>query len=711
MASLYSNIGLLINKLRGSYLGQHQDPGFVVKPFQYGDWEWLTFKDEFPTLQNRAYSPPISFSRDDIDLKIQVPPLELNLAENVVSSTLNLPSTLNNTLSLSQTTILLLSSQAAPASTLQSDSRRSSSNNLIKTNFNRLFKAKTGDAVLDEDASDSENDNEYDMDRASDDNYDIYDNDKISDYNSLHSDYEAGQDDIKIDHDDIGGQESLQREILDDEFDGDEDHSNFLTDSDLTDSDAFLLDDSLYGSDISLFKTTTNHSQASESKRHLRAQTGEKALRKRTPQLADSMKNEQLNLKTILNKKLSKSFSNLLTAGQRIIEDEPIVKKEPIKPVLKSNLTAILNESSTISSTRVLEYFKFVGETTGQKPVSIKVYVPDFAPDKAVDLKIARQTLVKDLIGFILFNLDNESKAFLNNNPQLINPNYWCLRIVEDDGEIDDDFGPLDRNKPILGYGINEVLLQKVSLKEFKQNELRFPQPKVFEKFENSLNTAESSTHKRLKSLIPEEVDPDSDTQITVPSKATNLLHDKFVEDSEQETKKTTKPSKSSSFKAKSMILPNSLRASSRVSSSLNQQQLFYNLTNNNNGSTNRLTTSSFLKWTVWRHHQLAFKNRSERSLSIDGEYIYIIPDSVIPDHDKVAYKYLVDANNTKTTSFHVSQIVKCKQSKKYPANLKIVVMKPAGLKRYDLEALDPIQCQEIVRLINTLIDAYAVSK
>jgi hypothetical protein len=72
------------------------------------------------------------------------------------------------------------------------------------------------------------------------------------------------------------------------------------------------------------------------------------------------------------------------------------------------------------------------------------------------------------------------------------------------------------------------------------------------------------------------------------------------------------------------------------------------------------------------------FVGKRESVLAIDGDYVHIMPPEKTGMFDSV-----------KTTSFHVSSVVSCKQSKKVPSNFKIVVIKDRDHdhKTYELEA------------------------
>jgi hypothetical protein len=103
-----------------------------------------------------------------------------------------------------------------------------------------------------------------------------------------------------------------------------------------------------------------------------------------------------------------------------------------------------------------------------------------------------------------------------------------------------------------------------------------------------------------------------------------------------------------------------------------------------------------YQKYSIWRRQPMSFISRHERVLAIDGEYVHILPaeDRMFLD-------------SPKTSSFHIGQILKCKQSRKVPANFKIVVKKTTGPKRYDLEAQSAAESAEIVLRLRTLASNY----
>lgn len=112
------------------------------------------------------------------------------------------------------------------------------------------------------------------------------------------------------------------------------------------------------------------------------------------------------------------------------------------------------------------------------------------------------------------------------------------------------------------------------------------------------------------------------------------------------------------------------------------------------------LGTAGFHRYKIWRRQPMSFISRHERVLTLDGEYVHIIPAE-----DPAWYDSL------KTSSFHISQLVKCKVSRKVPENFKVVVMKTSGSKRYDLEAPNRATAAEIVSKIKALYSRYSLKQ
>lgn len=152
-----------------------------------------------------------------------------------------------------------------------------------------------------------------------------------------------------------------------------------------------------------------------------------------------------------------------------------------------------------------------------------------------------------------------------------------------------------------------------------------------------------------------------------------------------------------------------------------------------------------YFKWKVYRKKS-PILNRIEKSLIIDGDYIHLAPTddtnwkknqydnpfgqssnaqaangntSSNYHHYLHHYNYSKYYNDTmmKTSSFHITQIIKLKQYKqtKNPNHFKIVIKKETEQggketvvkKKYDLEAENVSQCEEIIEKIKWALQVY----
>ncbi|SCU90655.1 LADA_0F05600g1_1 [Lachancea dasiensis] len=114
--------------------------------------------------------------------------------------------------------------------------------------------------------------------------------------------------------------------------------------------------------------------------------------------------------------------------------------------------------------------------------------------------------------------------------------------------------------------------------------------------------------------------------------------------------------------------------------------------------SFNDAITGAYYKYRVWRRQQMSFINKHERTLAIDGDYLYIIPpENGFNRHHETA----------KTKCFHLSQVVLIQKSNRVPEYFKIFVNRSAGLKRYYFEAVSDAECEELVSRVNSLLSAY----
>ncbi|KAL2752805.1 hypothetical protein ACRALDRAFT_1083402 [Sodiomyces alcalophilus JCM 7366] len=98
--------------------------------------------------------------------------------------------------------------------------------------------------------------------------------------------------------------------------------------------------------------------------------------------------------------------------------------------------------------------------------------------------------------------------------------------------------------------------------------------------------------------------------------------------------------------------------------------------------------TGMYKSWTVWRLRTVRMRNQSERLLEINGDYLHIKPTS----------------RDGKTTTVHMSQIIGCKTFSKHPDQFKLIIYKGTEVKRYDFEAKNATEANEMVEELRKMI-------
>jgi hypothetical protein len=197
----------------------------------------------------------------------------------------------------------------------------------------------------------------------------------------------------------------------------------------------------------------------------------------------------------------TKTFSNKeeLLAGTRNTRFE----KSQIKPVAlsRSKLSEMLKKTKD-----PLEQFAVVSGdeiTNRSEVINLKVFLPN---SKEMTLKIRKSSIVFDTIGYILFKVNEKYPEILTEETYK-NVNWWCLKLIDDDGEpYEGSFGLLDRTKPISSYGEDEVALFQISELEFNANEAQTPMPKIQEPDTSSVTSSPNKAVPQssyYKSIIP----------------------------------------------------------------------------------------------------------------------------------------------------------------------------------------------------------------
>ncbi|KAK5048222.1 hypothetical protein LTR84_005892 [Exophiala bonariae] len=160
-----------------------------------------------------------------------------------------------------------------------------------------------------------------------------------------------------------------------------------------------------------------------------------------------------------------------------------------------SLLSAALNAQRKTPSNPVQGFATLSGKGT-PNPLWIKIYAPFSSnPDEPFEMPLVRTSkdglavLIAEVIGLSLWQYGEEELTPPLKQEQL-NVNKWTLRIVED-GEVDDDFPPLGRTRPVTDFTYNnnrggrarsrekpfdEFALVEASAKQQEANDKETPQ-------------------------------------------------------------------------------------------------------------------------------------------------------------------------------------------------------------------------------------------
>jgi target of rapamycin complex 2 subunit MAPKAP1 len=136
-----------------------------------------------------------------------------------------------------------------------------------------------------------------------------------------------------------------------------------------------------------------------------------------------------------------------------------------IRPISMIQPKSLLSAALNAKKTKPAMPFEGFASLSGQgdpNPISLRIYAPfSESPDKPFQVLIRRKlhegqgsdrsVTVADLIGLSLWRY-NEEKLEPPLPPEKLNVNWWTLRMVEEGGEVDDDFPPLERKKPLASF-------------------------------------------------------------------------------------------------------------------------------------------------------------------------------------------------------------------------------------------------------------------
>lgn len=136
-----------------------------------------------------------------------------------------------------------------------------------------------------------------------------------------------------------------------------------------------------------------------------------------------------------------------------------------IRPLSMVQPRSLLSDAFNAKKTKPAMPFDKFASLSGQgdpDPLRIRIYAPfSDDPEKPFEVLIRRNiqeadgtfrpVAVAELIGLSLWRYHAE-KLQPPVPADKLNVNWWTLRMVEEGGEVDDDFDPLDRQKPVNSF-------------------------------------------------------------------------------------------------------------------------------------------------------------------------------------------------------------------------------------------------------------------
>lgn len=173
-------------------------------------------------------------------------------------------------------------------------------------------------------------------------------------------------------------------------------------------------------------------------------------------------------------------------------EDEPALQfgRQPLHAPRKSALTALLNAhvphlvstgdgQAPASTPTQVNPFNSLYASVAAPPtlpsLSLELFYPHSdEPSEPVIVQVRKDATVEEVTGYALWKYWEEGlqPPIAEEDCTTIN---WGLRIVEDDGEVDEDFPALDRESKISKFSYGQFGIVKASESQRKQNEAMMP--------------------------------------------------------------------------------------------------------------------------------------------------------------------------------------------------------------------------------------------
>jgi len=361
-------------------------------------------------------------------------------------------------------------------------------------------------------------------------------------------------------------------------------------------------------------------------------------------------------------------------------------KKPPV-----STLSNLIMEKSGIKNP-FLSYSSYCGKGEA-KPITLKIWLP-FSENKKkpMEVIVKRDATVGDVIGYALYQYIDDGRT----PAPLSSLEAYSLRIVEDDGVIDDDFPALERSRKIEKFSFDQFAL-------VEQNREKFLAAENAKKQAAEKASQKKSGHIFLKIHLYSTLEIKHTTSISAP------LDEKLEDLLKRLCKKNSLPLEHYTLRladTKTDISLDKTVGEANVSAlcllKKNQNSagdIYVRPTGEKAGEdameakfSNIAMTefSAFKKYTVMRKMPM-FGTKQERILAFDGSIIHNLPSE-----NKAIF------DSSKTSSFNASDILSCEH--KGQNWIRITFKRDQkDAKVYDFELQSPEETDEIIHRLNFL--------
>lgn len=180
---------------------------------------------------------------------------------------------------------------------------------------------------------------------------------------------------------------------------------------------------------------------------------------------------------------------------QALPPPRPMSTIRPLSVVQPRSLLSDAFKTKKVAPSMSVEKFASLSGKGDPDHLKIRIFAPFSAePEEAFETLIrrtaqGRPVIIADLIGLSLWTY-YESKRQPPISADKMSVNWWTLRMVEEDGEVDDDFPPFERKKPVNAFATannmtgrrrggkthDNFALVQASESEFKENQQQTPE-------------------------------------------------------------------------------------------------------------------------------------------------------------------------------------------------------------------------------------------